>query len=748
MGLARSTKTISRAFPTTADEQWRWVPPRGTHRLTRQMQRSYGRFNLELPPPIYIDSEQAARGLLQTLLRKVEIEPDDPIGYDTETHAMKVQLPSGKQPLDWMRDHITFWSMSVKLNGEFHRWCLRREDLHTFGPLLENPRTRLATWNLKYDAHVTWNSGLDLWCARPLDLMIAGYLFEENLQGDMGLKSRAADWCGLNMTPFKDLFAGLQVDGTPVKEFTTSLFELPIERVVDYASYDAYATLQLYYFLKEKLEALPVLYEDHESDLWQYFINIEAPFTRALWRMERRGMPVDREYLRAMIGPIEQEIARIEREIVRLAGAPINLNSPAQLAHFFFGPKDELGPVKASGTRGPIRGLGLEPLAISKKTRKPSTDEGVLNQLAVAGVPAAQLLLRVRKIGVILRTFARNLLALSEHHEDGRIHPSFNQYFARTGRLSASNPNVMNLPRPDNDEFKVRGAFIAPPGKKLLVLDYEQLEMRIMAHMSADPRMLRAIREGKDLHCFTVSLMWRDCTYEEAVEAKKVDKKLATPRQLELKERRQRAKTIGFGIIYGAQKKNIGEQLGIDPEEAQALIDAYFRVFPRIKHFIEDTIANCRNGWTPEGELWPWDDTPEAEDERDALEARGAICEFYVRTIDGRMRRLKEINHHEFKVRGHAEREAVNARIQGSAADLVKAAMVKIDRCPELNALGYEMISQVHDEIVGLAPEENAEACAPLLQEYMEHPFARGRDPMLVPTPVNTEICDRYSEAK
>lgn len=811
--------------------------------------REHGRMNLDVPPSNYIGTDEEASEFLRLCMRKVEVDHGEPLGLDTETHGLKINLPGGKKkPLDWMRDTVLFWSLSFKLNGEYQRFCLPQQQLFRFIPLLENPEVLFVVWNLKYDAHVLWNSGIDIWNSGlklrskgPIDVEAMGYLVDENLQGSMSLKSRCAagliegdlpsfvdfwvtqeklrekykrkfeyklfddtvpgaayqeffenlirgtvleppcesPWKSINMTKYKELFGDKDpVTGKKLKEFETNLLELPIDKVADYASLDAYAHLKQFEHAQALLERIECG-KGQNRTMWDYFLEVENGITKVLWRMERRGYPVDVDYLSSLIEPIANEMAEIEREINREAGKPINLSSSSpQLGQWFFAPKDQ-------------GGLGLKPIKMTKggeRAPKPSLDEEVLNKYAAAGVPMAKRVVRHRSLWKTKSTYIEALIFLANWHEDGRVHSQFNQFGARTGRFSSTTPNSMNLPRPDSDEWGIRKAFVADPvaakkafnkftealkngakangaprrlrlklrsaskkavkeqvkkhrKMKLIVIDYEQLEMRIMAHFSGDKAMIAAIWAGKDLHCETVSRMFPGCTYEEVVAAKKYKGKYddavmqakdagttcemepPTARQIQLVRWRQEAKTIGFALIYGAGAQNIAMQLGITKDEAQEKIDAFFRAYPGVKAFMDDTRYEVKE------------------------------CGF-VTTLIGRLRRLPTIWSTQFMIRAEAEREAINSPIQGSAADLIKAAMLSIENDDELRELEAELINQIHDELVLQCPEENCERAMPIILEYMVHslepgsPRKPGRDALDVPTPCSMKQVDNWAEAK
>jgi len=711
-----------------------------------------------VPAPEYIETDEQARGLLRLATRKVEEDPSDFIGFDTETHAKHLPFKVGtKKPLDWMNDTVLFWSLSFRTGDTYRRWCLQQQHFQYFAGLLENPNAQLVAWNAKYDAHVSWNSGIDLWQSNLIDALVLAHMYDEN-RYDHGLKSCAADYCGLHMTPYKALF-DVDVHGNKAVEFKTSLLDLPIEKVVDYASYDAYACLRTAEWLMEQLQAIHI--DTSGTTYWDYFLNMERDVTRVLWRMERRGMRIDIDAMKEKLPVIDKEIADLERDIARECGRPdINMDSTKQLAQLFFGEKVD-------------GGMGLKPIKMTKggeRGPQPSVDKEVMGVLAESGIEIADKIVRCRSLKKTRSTYMTTLIDLASYYADGRIHPNFNQMGARTGRLSATVPNSMNMPRPGEDAWGIREAFVAEEGKKLLVSDWEQVEMRIMADRSGDKNMIGAIIDGKDLHSFTVAEMNPDVDYEEVAAAKKADK--PNDRQVFLVKMRQDNKGVGFGVIYGAGAPTISVKIEISDADiqrkldemddrkfnrelkyklkrnpllseekamiqmgrervAQEKIDAYFSVFPSVKHFMDRIPEECR--WSKDHDIYGNPDPKEWG---------------FVQTLTGRLRRLTDIDHGNRSFRGHAEREAVNSIIQGTAADLAKAAMLRIEDNEELTWLGVRLLNQVHDELVMEVPEENAELAAPIVRECMEHPFGEGDEALCVPIPVDLKIVDRWSQAK
>lgn len=783
-----------------------------------------GRLFKLVPPPVYVGTDEQAQDLLHMCLRKLREDPKDFIGFDTETTGKKIPFKVGsKPPLDWMSDTVTFWSLSFRYRGEPMRFCIKGEYLQYFAPLLENPDAWLACWNAKYDAHVCFNCGINIWNANIVDGLACAGLHDENKK-QRGLKVCAKDWAGLSMTKYEDLFPNRDKFGRKIKEYETSLLDLAeqgfIDQVSDYASYDAYCHLETVEWVRARLQNTFI---QSGYSLWDYYLNMEKDVTEVLWRMERRGMFLDVDYLQSKLPTIDAEILRIEKAINQEAGGVVNVDSPIQLTKLFFGK------------------LGFKPVKLTKGG-KASVDRDVLELLESSGSEIAKMIIQHRHLAKIKGTYITTLIALAEYYGDSRIHPNFNQFGATTGRFSTEAPNSQNFPRADNDEFGIRRAFVAPPGHKLIIADYEQLEMRIMAHMSGDKSMIQAILDGKDLHSFTVSRMVPNVTYEEVVLAKKqkgddekeekecsktgkpFTPKLA-PHQKILLQLRQDNKSIGFGIIYGAGPPRIAESIEIPEEDVQARIDrleaeelsaspgeirskrtlsgrieraiknnplltpekaivlvarqsiasekiqAYFDTFPAVHDYMKLIPEECRQSmyWTEtfygeapkpksrprdkennpiqDGLEYDWDMDFWIPGQTEPLTRTGHQRKFgYVKTLCGRYRRLEDIEHTNYAFKSEAERQAVNTTIQGSAADITKGAMLRIERNKRLNFLKVQLLNQIHDELVLQVPEENAEEALPIVKECMEHPFAEGVNPLSVPIPAEAKIANSWAE--
>jgi DNA polymerase-1 len=654
-------------------------------------------FDLSVPPAHFVETEHEARMWMNHFLQSHRMVGS--LGIDSETTGLVKHS-----------DMVIIWSLSDGAN----RICLPSKFIGLYKePLLENSEVSFDLTNAKFDAHMFANTGADLSLAGPWQCTLAmSFLNDENRMGRHGLKESTKEHLGREPASFEMTFGKLpptkkgQVKKT-IGDLIHEALADPNRRMqaADYASMDAYNTFCLRNVFDAKLAAIP-MYDGYS--LKDFFYNIERHFTKVLWKMERRGFQVDKNYLANLLGPMEVRLEAIRSEFTKAAGQLINLNSVFHMRWFFF---ELLKKTPTKMTDGGATG-----------NVQPSVDSEVLEEWAGKGDPWAKAMIEYRSIAKIKGTYVEALMELAD--QNNRIHTSLNQIGAQSGRLSSSDPNLQNVPRPEEDEFKIREAFVAAPGYRLIVADYAQLEMRLMAHFSEDEKMINAIKQGVDLHCLTVSEMY-GIPYDEvigAVEAKDNAKKTGikpTDRQKELLMYRQAAKATGFGIIYGIGGPRLAMGLTkmggkiYSEAEGWGLIEKWYGVFPGVRAFIED--------------------------QKKRIRTRGAV-----QTIVGRYRRAGDLNAMSKRDASQQERTLINAIIQGSGADVAKSAMLQAENDPELCNNGARLLLQVHDELVFEVPDndEVVAACKARLREIMEHPFVNA---LLVPLPAS--VGDGYTWA-
>lgn len=658
-------------------------------------------FDMSIPAGNFIETEHEARQWMQYFLETHK--QNGGLGIDSETTGLARH-----------KDVVIVWSLS---NGR-ERICLPSRFIALYkDAILENPEINLDGTNIGFDAHMFANSGADISKAGQWrDTSLQSWLLNENNVGRHGLKECVVDHFGRVTPHFNEIFGKIppkRKDGLnlTVGDLIRAAMDDPERRIAaaDYASLDAYNST----LLRSRFDTLLAKVDlgmGNGATLFDHFYNVETRFAKVLWKMERRGICVDGGFLVEKQGPMQEELLRIEKEFAKEAGQPINLRSPKQLQWFFF---DVLKKTPLKMTKGGTTGI-----------KAPSTDNEVLETWAGQGDKFAKLCLRHRQLAKIHDTYVSGLQEYLD--PNSRIHTTLNQHGTVTGRLSSTDPNLQNIPRASEDDFKIREAFV--PGSQMcfIVADYEQLEMRLMAHFSRDQKMINAIKNGMDLHCLTVSEMY-GTPYDTVIAAKDADKavkkgKRAEPLTREEEDllfKRQGCKAAGFGIIYGiggAKLANNLTKMGtriVPEEEGYQLIDKWFNVFPEAHDYIEST----RQG------LWN----------------RGAV-----QTILGRFRRFGDLKGMSKKDSAQCERQGVNSIIQGTASDIAKMAMIRADEDPELAKLGARMLLQVHDEIVWECPDspEVIAAVKKRAKEIMEDPFGQ---PLLVPIPV--EVGHGYSWA-
>ncbi len=507
----------------------------------------------------------------------------------------------------------------------------KNEILIKLKSIFENPEIKKYGQNIKYDLLVLRQHDIIL-KGIAFDTMIASYLLNPSKQNH-NLGDIVLEYLGEKMTPIESLI------GKGAKQ--TTIDKIDIEQVKNYSCADADKVLQLVEILK------PLLKEKKLDDL---FYNIEMPLLNVLADMENNGICIDVKYFENLSNEFAQEIEKLEKKIYQLAGQEFNLNSPKQLAFILF-EKLSLPVVRRTKT-------GI------------STDEEVLKNLSsLHELP--RLLLEYRELQKLKSTYIDSLIDLV-NPGTGRVHTSFNQTITATGRLSSSEPNLQNIPIRTELGRKIRRGFIPEEGRLFLSADYSQIDLRVLAHVSADPVLTDAFRKGEDIHNATACEIF-------GISAEKI-----TP------DLRRIAKTINFGIIYGMSSYGLSQQLNITQEEAEKYINNYFLKYSGVKLWIEKILKEARE--------------------------KG-----YVSTLLNRIRYLPEINSKNGQMRSFAERTAINTPVQGSAADIIKVAMIRISEELRAKSLKSRMLVQVHDELLFESPEEEIEEMKKIAKDGMEN---------------------------
>ncbi len=517
-----------------------------------------------------------------------------------------------------------------------------KEVLHRLRPWFENPEKKKVGQNLKYDMHVLKGAGIML-RGVAFDTLLESYVLEAHKSHD--LDSLSQRHLGRK---------GLSYDDVTGKGASRIGFEqVSVEVATRYSGEDADFTLHLHQTLWPQIEQDPAL-----TKLYQ---EIELPVAQVLWQMEHTGIEVNADLLVQQSEELAQKIATLEAQAHELAGQPFNLGSPKQLGEILFG-KLGYAPVKKTATGAA------------------STDEDVLEKLA-EDYPLPRILLEWRSFSKLKSTYTDKLPKMVDPITH-RVHTTFSQAVAVTGRLASSDPNLQNIPIRTPEGRRIRQAFVAPKGFSMMSADYSQIELRIMAHLSEDAGLLRAFMAGEDVHRATASEVF------------------GVPLDQVTGEQRRYAKVINFGLIYGMSAFGLARNLDIDRGVAKNYIDQYFAKYPGVARYMDEI--------------------------RKTAKAKG-----YVETVFGRRLWLPEINSPNGPRRQGAERAAINAPMQGTAADLIKIAMIQVQRALEQEKLRARLVLQVHDELVLEVPDEEVETIRRLLPQKMEH-VATLRVPLIV----------------
>jgi DNA polymerase-1 len=540
------------------------------------------------------------------------LEAAELFAFDTETTS-----------LDYMQAEIVGLSVAVK-GGEAAYVPLahsypdappqldRAKTLKRLKPLLEDPKHRKLGHHIKYDAHVLRNHGIEL-AGIQFDSMLESYVLD-SVASRHDMDSLAEKYLNYKTIHYED------VAGKGAKQI--GFAEVRVDDATRYAAEDADVTLQLHQALWPKLRSVPTLRKVFEE--------IEMPLVAVLLEMEHTGVLIDAGMLKKQSAEISKKLAKLQEQAQALAGGPFNLDSPKQLQAILF-EKMKI-PVKRKTAGG-----------------QPSTAEDVLEELAEEH-ELPRVILDYRSLNKLKSTYT-DKLPEEVNPRTGRVHTSYHQAVAATGRLSSMDPNLQNIPVRTDEGRRIREAFVAPKGCVLVAADYSQIELRIMAHLSGDAGLLKAFEAGMDIHRATAAEVF----------GLKPDKVTD--------ERRRAAKAINFGLIYGMSAFGLAKQLGIDRGDAQEYVDLYFTRYPGVKRFMDETRLLARE-------------------------------QGYVETVFGRRLYLPEIRSANQQLRQYAERTAINAPMQGTAADIIKRAMIAVQRWLKESGTAARMVMQVHDELV------------------------------------------------
>ena len=520
--------------------------------------------------------------------------------------------------------------------------------------LLENPEKTIIGQNLKYDISVMARHGVSI-KAKVIDTMLESYVLN-SVASRHNMDDLALNYLGLSTVHFED------IAGKGAKQLTFNQIEL--DKAGHYAAEDADITFRLHQVLWPRLQA--------EGRLASVYQDIEIPLVPILSDVERGGVLLDEEQLKLQSRELEKRLHELEQEAYGLAGEEFNLGSPKQLQQIFF---EKLG------------------LPVIKKTPKgqPSTAEPVLQELAL-DYPLPRVIMEYRGLSKLKSTYT-DQLPKQIAQSTGRIHTSYHQAVTATGRLSSSDPNLQNIPIRTQEGRRVRRAFIAPDGYKIMAADYSQIELRIMAHLSQDKGLIHAFKNGLDIHKATAAEVFGGAVSDVS------------------DDHRRSAKAINFGLIYGMSAFGLSRQLNISRGAAQDYIDLYFNRYPGVKDYMDRTRAL-------------------------------AADQGYVETIFGRRLYLPEIRASNFQRRQAAERTAINAPMQGTAADIIKKAMITVHGWLASSNLDTRMTMQVHDELVLEVPEGNIQEVASGVEKLMS-----GAAELCIPLVVEAGVGDNWDEA-
>ncbi|MDC0423424.1 DNA polymerase I [Methylophilaceae bacterium] len=596
---------------------------------------------------ILINTKSALQDLI-TLINEAKI-----CSLDTETTSLNSMIAK-----------LVGISISINAGSAFYIPINHQDHIHDqlninsineyLKPILEDPSILKIGQNIKYDAHIFLNYGIELQGIKE-DTMLMSYVLESN--ESHGMDKLSHKYLNHECISYESLV------GKGVKQITFD--QVSIDDALQYAAEDADVTLQLYNHFKLLLKK--------EKSLLSIYQDIEIPAMKSLIKIERNGVLIDHKILQSQSHVIGEKLIQLEKKAFELAGQPFNLSSPKQLQEILF------------------EKLGIKPLK-KTPTGTPSTSEDVLSELS-ADYPLPKLILEYRGLAKLKSTYTDKLPKMI-NEITGRVHTSYNQAVAITGRLASSDPNLQNIPIRTEDGRKVREAFIAPKGSKILSADYSQIELRIMAHLSKDERLIEAFKNNEDIHKITAAEIF-GCDLANVSS-----------------EQRRYAKVINFGLIYGMSAFGLAKNLNIERVAAQNYIERYFSRYPSVRNYMEETKQSAKNNG-------------------------------YVETYFGRRLWVPEINGSNGIRRAAAERAAINGPMQGTAADLIKMAMNAVDNWIQSSKeMTGKMIMQVHDELVFEVPEVEVDIFKANIIDLMEN-VAK----LDVPLKVDIGVGDNWEQA-
>jgi DNA polymerase I len=659
--LSQKLATVHREVPL--DYHWEELNYRGPHRdklenFFKRMEFNglLKRFGMAEKQEALGGAKYETVGTLDRLRAVVaELSREPMVAVDTETTSLQIHQASlvgislcarAGQAYYLPIGHTLFGEPTERVAGQLPE----EEAKSVLKSLLEDPRVAKVGQNLKYDIQILKKWGIELQGIRA-DTLIESYLLDPD--EPHGLDALAMKHLGHKNISYED------VTGTGKGQI--SFAEVGLEKATQYAAEDADVTFRLHEKMGPLIAAAPMreLYE-----------TVEVPLVGVLAQMEFYGILVDEPCLKRMSRDLETDMRVSESKIYELASETFNINSPKQLSKILF---EKLG------------------LPVVKKTKTGvSTDESVLMELR-SQHPICDAIVRFRELGKLRSTFVEGLLSQIQP-STSRVHTSFNQAVAATGRLSSSNPNLQNIPIGVDPKYEIRSAFIAPPGATLLSADYSQIELRLLADMSNDKELMRAFQNDEDVHAFTGKLIFGADS--------------VTP------EQRRIAKTINFGVVYGQTPYGLSQTLGISPHQAKDFIDRYFARYSGVQRALRELAEEARKVG-------------------------------FASTRLGRRRFIPEINSQNRMRREMAERTAINTPLQGTAADLIKVAMVRIEGRLRRDALRSRMILQVHDELVFEVFAGEEKSVETLVRTEMESAM-----PLKVPLKVDVGFGPNWQSAK